>query len=82
LCQETVEGSYNAVAEETGLRYNRADLTAPGVRNGPSGAEWRGVNPAHEGRHWAIHGFVEELVAAKNAVEALDGRMIVCASHS
>lgn len=31
-----------------------ADLTGAGTRNGPSGATWRGVNPAEigAGRHW------------------------------
>ena len=55
-----------------GRRFNRADLTAAGVRTGPSGATWRGINPTDKGRHWAIPGFVGKAVAGKSTLEALD----------
>jgi DNA modification methylase len=70
--QETVDAWYNNVEENTGRLFNRADMTAPGVRNGPSGATWRGVNPTAKGRHWAIPGFVGELVKGLGTLEALD----------
>lgn len=28
------------------------ELTAPGIRRGPSGSEWKGFNPTSLGRHW------------------------------
>ena len=72
LPQETIDQWYNNVEDGTGRVFNRADLTAPGVRTGDSGAEWRGVNPTAKGRHWAIPGFAQEIVAGKSTLEALD----------
>jgi DNA modification methylase len=73
LPQETADAWYNNVEPETGRRFNRADLTAAGVRTGPSGAPWRGVNPTEKGRHWAIPGFVKGIAEGKGTQEALDG---------
>jgi len=70
--QETIDQWYNNIEPGTGKRFNRADLTAAGTRTGPSGSIWRGVNPTAKGRHWAIPGFVGELVAGKSTPEALD----------
>jgi site-specific DNA-methyltransferase (adenine-specific) len=72
LPQETADAWYNNVEEGTGRRFNRADLTAPGVRSGPSGASWRGIDPSAKGRHWAIPGFVKEMVKGVDAPTALD----------
>lgn len=72
LPQETIDQWYNNVDPETGRRFNRADLTASGIRTGPSGAPWRGIDPSAKGRHWAIPGFVAEIVAGKDTLEALD----------
>lgn len=72
LPQETVDAWYNNVEADTGRRFNRADLTAAGVRNGSSGLPWRGINPTGKGRHWAIPGFVREVVEGKDTLEALD----------
>jgi DNA modification methylase len=72
LPQETADLWYNNVEPGTGRRFNRADLTAPGVRSGSSGATWRGINPTAKGRHWAIPGFIESIVAGKDTLEALD----------
>ncbi len=33
--------------------YALGELTAPGLRRGPSGEAWRGFNPSALGRHWA-----------------------------
>ncbi len=38
--QDTIDQWYNNVEPLTGRRFNRADLTAAGVRSGPSGAAW------------------------------------------
>lgn len=72
LPQETIDQWYNNVEPETGQRFNRADLTAAGRRTGPSGQPWRGIDPNAKGRHWAIPGFVKDIVVGKNTQEALD----------
>jgi site-specific DNA-methyltransferase (adenine-specific) len=72
LPQQTIDAWYNNVESETGRRFNRADLTAAGVRTGPSGAPWRGIDPTSKGRHWAIPGFVADVVAGKVTQDALD----------
>lgn len=72
LPPETADAWYNNVEEGTGRRYNRADLTAPGVRTGDSGAPWRGIDPGARGRHWAIPGFVQGIVEGLDTLSALD----------
>jgi DNA modification methylase len=72
LPQETIEAWYNNIEGHTGRRFNRADLTASGVRSGSSGATWRGINPTTKGRHWAIPGFVKEVVEGLDTLDALD----------
>jgi hypothetical protein len=72
LPQETIDQWYNNVEPETSRRFNRADLTAKGVRKGSSGAAWRGINPTAKGRHWAIPGFVGDLVRGLDTLDALD----------
>jgi len=73
LPESTAEAWYNNVEEETGRRYNRADLTAPGIRKGHSGVIWRGIDPTSKGRHWAIPGYLglSELDAS-SALDELD----------
>jgi DNA modification methylase len=76
LPQETADGWYNNVEPGTGRRFNRADLTAAGIRTGPSGSPWRGIDPTAKGRHWAIPRFVREVVGSLDtqaALDALDG---------
>lgn len=72
LPQETIDKWYNNVEPQTGRRFNRAGLTAAGRRTGPSGQPWRGVDPDAKGRHWAIPGFVGDLVAGLETLDALD----------
>src|SRR5574341_355878 len=72
LPQDTINQWYNNIEAGTGRRFNRADLTAAGVRNGPSGMPWRGIDPSVKGRHWAIPGFVKEIVEGLETQEALD----------
>jgi adenine specific DNA methylase Mod len=43
---------FSKIDDETGKRFQDVTLTGPGVREGPSGEEWRGVNPTDKGRHW------------------------------
>ena len=42
---------YSKVDDE-GRRYTHGELTAPGTRNGRSGAVWRGFDVTALGRHW------------------------------
>jgi len=72
LPDQTADQWYNNIEKGTGRRYNRADLTAPGVRTGASGSPWRGVDPTVKGRHWAIPRFVGDLVQGMDTLEALD----------
>jgi adenine-specific DNA-methyltransferase len=37
--------------DEQGRRYKKVPVHAPGVRNGKTGQQWRGVNPP-PGKHW------------------------------
>ena len=53
LPQETVDAWFNNAEPETGRRFNRNTLTAPGVRSGSSGKPWRSIDPTAKGRHWA-----------------------------
>lgn len=39
---------------EDGRLWSDDNLTAPGVRNGDSGATWKGFNPTGRGNHWKI----------------------------
>ncbi len=72
LPQSTIEGWYNNTANGAELQFQRADLTGAGVRSGPSGLPWRGIDVTKKGRHWAIPHFVGELVAGMSPQEALD----------
>ncbi|MBZ9993156.1 DNA methyltransferase [Mesorhizobium sp. BH1-1-4] len=71
--QETIDAWYNNIEPGTGRRFNRADLTAAGQRNGSSGLPWRGIDPTSKGRHWAIPGYVGlAAIPAQEALEILD----------
>ena len=49
--EETADKEYQYVEEETGRRYKKVPVHAPGVRNGATGQPWRGMNPP-PGKHW------------------------------
>lgn len=49
--EETANREYSYVEEETGRRYKKVPIHAPGVRNGATGQEWRGMMPP-PGKHW------------------------------
>lgn len=42
---------YQYIEEETGRRYKKVPIHAPGVRNGETGKPWKGMNPP-PGKHW------------------------------
>jgi DNA modification methylase len=56
-----VEGHYRHTTDN-GEKFRYSDPTGAGVRAGESGAEWKGYNPTTAGRHWAIPGFVYDLI--------------------
>lgn len=72
LPQETIDAWYNNVEANTGRRFNRADMTAAGKRTGSSGRAWRGIDVTAKGRHWAIPGFVGDVVKGLETTDALD----------
>ncbi len=49
--EETAQKEYNYIEEGTGRRYKKVPVHAPGVRNGETGQEWRGMLPP-PGKHW------------------------------
>jgi adenine-specific DNA-methyltransferase len=48
---ERAEKEYEYVEEQTGRRYKKVPLHAPGVRHGATGQSWRG-KPPPPGKHW------------------------------
>ena len=42
---------YQYIEEKTGRRYKKVPIHAPGIRNGATGGEWRGMMPP-PGKHW------------------------------
>jgi DNA methylase len=72
LPQETIDQWYNNVEPVTGKRFNRQVLTGPGIRTGQSGQPWRGIDPGAKGRHWAMPGFVGDLLTGLSTHDALD----------
>lgn len=49
--QTRADKEYEYIEEETGRRYKKVPIHAPGVRNGETGKPWRGMNPPR-GKHW------------------------------
>lgn len=48
---ETAKKEYACIEPETGRRYKRVPVHAPGTRNGATGGLWRGKYPP-PGKHW------------------------------
>lgn len=44
---------YPFVEENTGRRFKRVPVHAPGIRNGATGQPWRGIMPP-KGKHWQL----------------------------
>ncbi|MEQ8542030.1 MAG: site-specific DNA-methyltransferase [Coleofasciculus sp. D1-CHI-01] len=49
--EETSRKEYTYIEKETGRRYKKVPIHAPGVRNGETGKSWRGMMPP-PGKHW------------------------------
>ena len=56
-----VETHYRHTGENGG-KFRFSDPTGEGVSEGESGLEWQGYNPTKARRHWAIPGFIYELI--------------------
>ena len=50
---ETHRARHYRHGEPDGRKYALGEMTAPGIRRGPTGDPWRGFNPSTLGRHWA-----------------------------
>ncbi len=48
---EKILKEYPCIEENTGRRYKKVPIHAPGIRNGATGAAWRGLMPP-QGKHW------------------------------
>jgi adenine-specific DNA-methyltransferase len=71
-----IDSMFRKVAPD-GRRYRESPLTAPGRRNGDSGAPWKGIDPNKmgKGRHWAVPGFLRHLISKEaqcNVQRSLD----------
>jgi adenine-specific DNA-methyltransferase len=51
LSDERSASEYRYVEESTGRKFMKVPIHAPGVRNGETGQEWRGMLPP-PGKHW------------------------------
>jgi len=49
--EETAKKEYTYIEPETGRRFKKVPVHAPGVRNGETGKAWRGMFPP-PGKHW------------------------------
>jgi adenine-specific DNA-methyltransferase len=49
--EETSKKEYTYIEKETGRRYKKVPIHAPGVRNGETGKPWRDMMPP-PGKHW------------------------------
>jgi adenine-specific DNA-methyltransferase len=59
-------------ADEDGRKWRSSPLTAPGIRSGSSGSEWKGYNPTlvGKGRHWAIPSYMKESLSRKALLDS------------
>ncbi len=51
--QDYLETFYEQT-DPDGRRWKRDDLTGSGVRRGPTGDKWRGIDVTAKGRHWRV----------------------------
>jgi len=73
LSTKTADTWYKHVDEKTGRRYNKADLTARGIRRGETGKPWRGIDPTEKGNHWRY---------PPSRIEELDKQELIIFSES
>ena len=51
---DTYLDNFYTHVDDDGRRWRRSDLTGAGVRNGPTGQVWRGIDVTSKGRHWGV----------------------------
>tara|TARA_R110002012_G_scaffold295589_1_gene492250 strand:- start:6209 stop:7534 length:1326 start_codon:yes stop_codon:yes gene_type:complete len=49
--EEKMKKEYPCIDENTGRRFKKVPIHAPGIRNGETGKMWKGMMPP-EGKHW------------------------------
>ena len=71
-----IEAEFRKDEEGRFVKYN--DLTGAGVRTGPSGKPWRGLDPSRSNRHWALpsrllnqYGFNDPSLTAQDKLDKL-----------
>lgn len=67
--------SFFRFTDKNGKRYRLTIMTGSGLRGGSSGKSWKGINPSKIGRHWAVPGYVREVLKrpyTRTVQEALD----------
>ena len=70
---EKILEQYPCVEEDTGRRFKKVPIHAPGVRNGETGKMWRGLMPP-TGKHWQYTpAKLDELDAAGEIVWSKNG---------
>ena len=57
--------------DDQGRVWSDDNLTAPGIRNGESGAIWRGLNPTDKGVHWKISNKAVATVVGEDAIKEM-----------
>jgi len=59
--------------DENQKLYRATILTGSGIRHGSSGKPWRGEDPTKKGRHWAVPGYLRDVIGeTKDVQQALD----------
>jgi adenine-specific DNA-methyltransferase len=64
---ERAKKEYPCVEEETGRRYKKVPIHAPGTRNGATGKPWRGKLPP-PGKHWQYSPEQLEIMDARGEI--------------
>lgn len=83
--EDYIKSNFNHT-DENGRKWRDSPLTAPGIRTGSSGSEWKGYNPTNvgKGRHWTIPSFIrgslseeaqKDTIVALNELESI-GRIV------
>jgi adenine-specific DNA-methyltransferase len=65
--EEWMKREYPCVEEETGRRFKKVPVHAPGVRNGETGKAWRGKLPP-PGKHWQFPPSVLDAMDARGEI--------------
>jgi adenine-specific DNA-methyltransferase len=64
---EEAEKEYPYIEKETGRRYKKVPIHAPGVRNGDTGLPWKGLTPP-QGKHWQYKRSTLDELDSKGAI--------------